>query len=429
VEAKFRSVPLDRHVGVLLIDLDGFKEVNDSLGHHAGDELLRVIAKRFHGQIEDEGSLARVGGDEFACVLAVSSEDDLVEVASELITTLTATVALDGVTVRVGASIGVAISPEHGATHDELLRCADVAMYEAKRTQSSVCRYNAEDDPNSRLRLALIHELRTAIDQRALTLHYQPTLDIRTGEVSGVEALVRWQHPTRGLLYPEQFVPLAERVGLIPQLTRAVLEQAVAEASSLAEAGHHLRMSVNISRYDLVDETLPAYIDQLLAFHGVPHDGMTLEITESCLSDDPARSKRSIEQLRAHGIRISIDDFGVGYSSMSQLLELPIDELKIDKSFVLALESDERAQAIISSAVELARALDLLVVAEGVELPKTLPLLQRLGADVAQGYHISYPLTKQGLQEFLVAPPRPHGLVPGAPAPLVGSGTSDAASR
>jgi EAL domain-containing protein (putative c-di-GMP-specific phosphodiesterase class I) len=173
-------------------------------------------------------------------------------------------------------------------------------------------------------------------------------------------------------------------------------------------------MSVNISRYDLVDETLPAYIDRLLAQHGVPHDQMTLEITESCLSDDPERSKRSIEKLRAHGIRISIDDFGVGYSSMSQLLELPIDELKIDKSFVLALESDERAHAIISSAVELARALELVVVVEGVELPKTLPLLQRLGADVAQGYHISHPLTRNLLDEFLAETHHRHGLEPEA---------------
>jgi diguanylate cyclase (GGDEF)-like protein len=414
VESKFRTVGNDLRVGVLLIDLDGFKEVNDSLGHHAGDELLRVIAKRFHGQVDDLGSLARVGGDEFACAVAARSEDELVLLARELITSLTTTVALDGITVRVGASIGVAMSPQHGDTHDELLRCADVAMYEAKRTQSSVCRYSAEDDPNSRERLALIHELRTAIDERALTLHYQPTLDIHTAEVSGVEALVRWQHPTRGLLYPEHFIPLAERVGLIPLLTRAVLEQAVAEAARLAAAGHQLRMSVNISRYDLVDETLPAYIDRLLAQHGVPHDQMTLEITESCLSDDPERSKRSIEKLRAHGIRISIDDFGVGYSSMSQLLELPIDELKIDKSFVLALESDERAHAIISSAVELARALELVVVVEGVELPKTLPLLQRLGADVAQGYHISHPLTRNLLDEFLAETHHRHGLEPEA---------------
>ena len=428
VESKFRSVRSHEHVGVLLIDLDGFKEVNDSLGHHAGDELLRVIAKRFHGQIADLGALARVGGDEFACVLAVTSEDELVDVARELITTLTATVALDGVTVRVGASIGVAISPQHGATHDELLRCADVAMYEAKRLQSSVCRYNPEDDPNSRQRLALIHELRTAIDERALTLHYQPTLDIHTAEVSGVEALVRWQHPTRGLLYPEHFVPLAERVGLIPQLTRAVLEQAIAESARLARAGHNLRMSVNISRFDLVDETLPAYIDQLLALHDVPHDQMTLEITESCLSDDPARSKRSIQKLRAHGIRISIDDFGVGYSSMSQLLELPIDELKIDKSFALALESDERAQAIISSAVELARALELVIVVEGVEIPKTLPLLQRLGVDVAQGFHISYPLTEKHLDEFLTESTHKHGLKPEAPVPLVAAGPTDGTS-
>jgi EAL domain-containing protein (putative c-di-GMP-specific phosphodiesterase class I) len=274
-------------------------------------------------------------------------------------------------------------------------------MYEAKRTQACVSFYRAETDPNSRDRLVLLDELRDAIDARALVLHYQPTLDIRTAAVRGVEALVRWQHPTLGLLYPDRFIPLAERYGLMPQLTRAVLDQAVAEAARLDRAGWRLEMSVNISRYDLVDENLADYVDYVLALNGFPHDRLTLEITESALGGDPDRAERCVRQLRARGLRISIDDFGVGYSSMSQLLGLAIDELKIDKSFVLELTSDPRAQAIVRSAVEVARALDLTIVAEGIEREEILHALQAIGADIGQGYAISYPLTSRQLNEYL----------------------------
>jgi len=306
----------------------------------------------------------------------------------------------------VGASIGVAISPDHGTTHSELLRSADVAMYEAKRSRSIVCVYHAGHDLNSRERLELIDELRTAINTRSLTLHYQPTLNLHTETVVGVEALVRWHHPRQGLLQPDSFVPLAERVGLIPQLTRVVLEMAIAEAAKLESRGYPLQMSVNISRYDLVDEQLPVFIDTLLEEHDVPHSRLTLEVTESCIGSDPERAKRSIDELRARGIRISIDDFGVGYSSMSQLLQLPIDELKIDKSFVLALDEDDRARAIISSTVELARALKLVVVAEGAEKMSNLNSLAYLGVDIAQGFFISEPLTSGELGRFMDDPSR-----------------------
>jgi diguanylate cyclase (GGDEF)-like protein len=412
LESHFRVAQGHQHVGVVLIDLDGFKEVNDSLGHHAGDDLLRIVAERFLVTIASRASLARLGGDEFACSRIVAGEDELMAIAAELGAVLSEPFALDGITVRVGASIGISMSPEHGSTDAELLRCADVAMYEAKHEKIDVCPYRAEHDPNSRDRLALIHELRTAIESRSLTLHYQPTLDMRSVRVRGVEALVRWHHPTRGLLYPDDFIPLAERFGLIPQLTRAVLEQAIAEAARLALAGHPLHMNINISRHDLVDETLPAYVDQLLERHGVPHTHITMEVTESALSDDPTRANRSIRELRRRGVRVSIDDFGVGYSSMSQLLELPIDELKIDKSFVLALQSDHRARAIIRATIELAHALNLTVVAEGVELAEDLRLLRRLGADIAQGYHIARPLTTDQLDEYLAQPDRDFGLLP-----------------
>ena len=403
------------HAGVLLIDLDGFKEVNDALGHAAGDELLCVVAKRFEHRLGNRGILARLGGDEYAFACPVDSEDDLVGFAHEFSQALSDPCALDGTSVRVGASIGVVVSRPADSSPGELLRCADVAMYEAKRMQSAVSIYRAEDDPNSRDRLALLDALRDAIEARAFVLHYQPTLDMRTATVHGVEALVRWEHPTLGLVYPDRFIPLAERNGLMPQLTRAVLDQAVAEAARLDRAGQRLEMSVNISRYDLVDEDLAGYVDEVLGFYGFPHDRLTLEITESALGGDPKRAERCVRELRARGLRISIDDFGVGYSSMSQLLGLAIDELKIDKSFVLRLNSDPRAQAIVRSAIELARALDLTIVAEGIECEEILQSLQNFGADIGQGYVIAHPLTSRQLDEYLAQPDRVSRLLPHLP--------------
>ena len=387
--------------GVLLIDLDGFKEVNDALGHAVGDELLCIVAKRFEHRLAGRGLLARLGGDEYACAIKTEREEELVAIAMELSETLAQPCVLDGLSVRVGASIGVALAPPEQATSEELMRCADVAMYEAKRTQRKVFVYRPNADPNSRERLAFTNELRDAIDARAFVLHYQPTLDMRTSTVCGIEALVRWEHPTRGLLYPEEFIPLAERHGLIPQLTRAVLEQAIAEAARLDRSGLRLVMSVNISRYDLVDEGLADYIDELLLAHDYPHERLTLEITESALVDDPARAERGVQELRARGLRVSIDDFGVGYSSMSQLLALAIDELKIDRSFVNGLTSDPRAQAIVRSAVELARALHLTVVAEGIEREDDLVSVQAIGVDIGQGYVIAHPLSPDQLDTFL----------------------------
>ena len=394
--------------GVLLVDLDGFKEVNDALGHAAGDELLCVMARRFEQQLGDRGALARLGGDEYAFACPLEREEDLVAMAHELCLALSGPCVLDGVSVRVGASIGVVASCPDGATTGELLRCADVAMYEAKQTGCGVSAYRAGADPNSRERLALVDALRDAINNRELILYYQPTLDMRTAAVHGVEALARWPHPSLGLLYPDTFIPLAERNGLMPQLTRAVFDVAVAQAAQLDRAGHYIRMSVNVSRHDLVDEDLARYVDRVLALHKFPHDRLTLEITESALGGDPERAQRCVAQLRAKGLRVSIDDFGVGYSSMSQLLGLVIDELKIDKSFIIGLTSDPRAQAIVRSAIELARALDVSVVAEGIESDEVLRTLQSIGADVGQGYVIARPLTAEQLDDYLVARGRAH---------------------
>jgi diguanylate cyclase (GGDEF)-like protein len=398
--------------GVLLIDLDGFKEVNDALGHAAGDELLCLVAKRLERRLGSQGVLSRLGGDEYACACAVAGSADLVAIAHMLSETLSEPCRVDGIRVRVSASIGVAASRPGDSTAGELLRSADVAMYEAKRMKVDVSLYRAESDPNSRDRLTFLDALRDAIKARTLTLDYQPTLDMHTGRVRGVEALVRWQHPTLGLLGPDSFVALAERAGLMPQLTRAVLDQSVAQGARLDRAGHRLQLSVNISRYDLVDEDLPDYIEEVLARYRFAHDHLTLEITESAIGGDPERAERSVQELRARGLRISIDDFGVGYSSMSQLLGLAIDELKIDKSFILRFDSDPRAQAIVRSTIELARALHLTVVAEGIESGAVLHALQSIGTDVGQGFFIARPLTPHQLDEFLSQPRFRDGRVP-----------------
>ncbi|MDE3081782.1 MAG: EAL domain-containing protein [Acidobacteriota bacterium] len=407
-EARLAALEENEQLGIVLIDLDGFKEVNDSIGHAYGDELLRVIGQRFSKTIATRGTLARLGGDEFAYTFVVDASTDPISSVNELAQTLANPVSLDGTKVRVSASIGVALWPQHGSTHAELLRSADVAMYEAKHRRGGVCVYRDEIDLNSRERLALINELRTAIERRRLTLHFQPTHDLRTNTVHGVEALVRWQHPTLGLLQPDYFVPLAERVGLIVPLTRTVLDLAITELARLDRNGHHLQMNVNISQWDLMDEHLPESIGRILQWYDMSPERITLEVTESSLGHDPVRAKRSLNMLRSTGVKISIDDFGVGYSSMSQLLELPVDELKIDKSFVMALESDARAISLIRSIIEMARALQLTVTAEGIENARNFESLRGAGADIIQGEYFSLPLTREELDEFLVRTPEEH---------------------
>jgi len=400
-EAKLAALRPDEQLAVLLIDLDGFKEVNDSLGHAQGDELLKIIGQRFAKKIGDQGPMARTGGDEFACTLLIEAESEGVAMANQLSRALLDPISLDGTKVRVSASIGVAIWPQHGTTHAELVRSADVAMYEAKHTRNSVHVYSDGIDNNTKERLTIISELRTAIERQRLTLHYQPTRHVLTGSVYGVEALVRWDHPTLGLLQPDNFIPLAEKTGLIMPLTRSVLDLAIHELDRLHRSGHALQMSVNISQWDLLDPQLPESISRMLKWFHLPADRLVLEITESALIQDPGLAKRSLESLRTLGVKISIDDFGVGYSSMSQLLDLSVDEIKIDKSFVLALETDERAISLIRSIIEMARALGLTIVAEGVETSRAYDALSIVGADVIQGNFVACPLTSDQLDDFL----------------------------
>lgn len=385
-------------LAVMVLDLDGFKDVNDSLGHHAGDTLLQLVADRFRACVGTASLLARLGGDEFGVVSVVNDQSMALALAGALRNTLDEPFVVEGVTVRVGASFGVALYPSHGKTRSAVLRCADVAMYDAKRSQAGIAVYRPAIDFNTRDHLQLLTDFRRAIDEQHLTLHYQPKVNLHDGLIIGSEALVRWQHPTRGLLFPDVFVPVAERAGMIPALTRTVLAQAI---SYHAERFPDLSVSVNISHRDLVDDGLPVYIGDLLDIYRFSAAQLTLEITETALANDPFRAARAITNLRSAGIKISIDDFGVGYSSMARLLELPVDEVKIDKSFVIAMQQDRRAVAIIKSTVELAKALDLHVVAEGIENLEVFKEIARAGVHVAQGYFVSRALTGDDFANFL----------------------------
>ena len=405
-EARLHALDNDRRLGVIVVDLAGFKEINDTLGHAAGDELLRITSKRFLARGAGRGTIARIGGDEFACLFESTSIDEIVSIGRELATSFADPCSVDGVSVRVGGSFGIAVSPEHGLTLNELLRCADVAMYDAKSAHELVRLYLREDDLRSRHRLALVDDLRTTPWEEQLVLHFQPTLDLSTDTFAGLEALVRWRHPEFGVLYPDDFVSLTEQTGFIHALTRVVLNLAVAELARLDKLGYSLQMSVNISRYDLLDDRLPSVVDEVLANHGVAPSRLTLEVIETAFSVEPERAALSIERLRNRGIQVSIDDFGVGYSSLSQLLHLPVDELKIDKSFSLALGVDVRARAVVTATVELARALGLSVVAEGIESEQCLRTVRELGVDIAQGYYVAGPFSATQLERFLKDRPR-----------------------
>jgi diguanylate cyclase (GGDEF)-like protein len=399
LEAELRD---DVSVSVALIDLDGFKEINDSLGHDAGDELLRAVGDRIATTSTVHGFVARLGGDEFG-VLMPSCPDEAFELMTQVVGRLEEPFALEVMAVRIGASIGIASSPEHGMCAVEVLKCADVAMYHAKRRHLGVNLYRPEDDPNGIERLALLEDLRGVIDNRTLGVHYQPMIEVGSGRIIGAEALARWQHPVHGAIGPDMFIELAERMGIIGRLTRCVLDQALAQIAEWRLIDPDLRISVNISATDLVDELLPVAVGEALARAGVPGSALTLEVTETSLVLDSERAQRVIRGLRQHGVRISIDDFGVGYSSMSQLLRISIDEVKIDRSFIGRLVDDERARAIVAATVEIGRSMGVSLVAEGVEDEITLQLASATGCGIVQGYYFSHPLPAAGFTTVLEA--------------------------
>jgi diguanylate cyclase len=377
---------------LLLIDLDRFKEVNDTFGHRYGDQLLNQIGRRFAAVVGDGDTVARIGGDEFAILLPdVSTIAKAMRIAENLRQALEISFQVEEVELEVEASIGVVLSGEHGTDAETLLQHADVAMYVAKTRNIGVFAYSTDIDGHSPERLALLGDLRRALEMREIVLYYQPKISVATGEIVGVEALARWEHPTRGLVYPDAFIPAAEHTGLIGPFTSYVLGAALTQARVWADEGTPLAVSVNLSGRNLLDEQLPAEVADLLAAHGVPASLLELEVTESAIMLDPVRARRLLQSLSDLGVTLSIDDFGAGYTSLSQLKTLPIDELKIDRSFVMTMTSDARDALIVHSVIELGQNLGLNIVAEGVEAAEALAALRVFGCDIAQGYHIARP--------------------------------------
>jgi diguanylate cyclase len=399
--------------GLLLIDIDRFKDVNDTFGHQYGDELLRQVGPRLSGVLRGVDMVARLGGDEFAVLLpAVESVVEPSLVAVQLRAALQPSFRVFGVDLNIAASIGVVISGEHGQDATTLLQRADIAMYAAKAQGIGVCSYSSDINQHSPARLALLGELRKALIRQELVVHYQPKIAVRTGELVGVEALVRWDHASHGLIYPDEFIPLAEHTELIGPLTRYVLDTTLNQIRIWSESRRPITVSVNISARNLLDEHLPDMVGELLTRHGVPPELLVLEVTESALMNDPHRARQILERLAAMGVRISIDDFGVGYTSLGKLTTLPISELKIDKSFVMTMTEDSTNAVIVQSVIDLGHNLGLTIVAEGVENPLSLLALKRYGCDVAQGYHFACPVSASTFDVWRAEYETTHAPVP-----------------
>jgi diguanylate cyclase (GGDEF)-like protein len=393
----------DVNAALLLLDLDRFKEINDSLGHHAGDELLRLVAQRIRASVPTNGSLiARLGGDEFAVFLLNTEQTVAERVAMDIRESLSSPFALEDVSVQMNGSIGVAVAPSHGRDMSSLLRHADIAMYRAKsqRTGHNVFSRTG-DDVDGRDRLHLIEDLRTAISGRELTMHYQPKVDAATLRVLSVEALVRWNHPTKGLLMPAAFLPLVEDSGLMHEMTVAVLEESLDQVQLWVAAGLRLPVAVNLSPSSLVDIDLSRRVEQMLIDRGLDSSLLMLEITEDVIMSDRDRARHILDELRRIGIKVAVDDFGTGYSSLAYLRELPIDELKLDRSFIATMSADDRSLAIVQSAIDLAHSLGLRMVAEGVEDAVTARQLCDAGCDEAQGFYFSRALPVEDFEAWL----------------------------
>ena len=407
-----RQRPTDPQLAVMLIDLDRFKEINDTLGHATGDLLLQEVADRLRRSVSDSVTVARLGGDEFALLdPAQTGPDGAVALARSLREELHRPFAYQDLELEVSATIGVAVAPVHGRDASTLLRRADVAMYSAKNTPAGVAAYGEDLDEHSPRKLALVGELRSVIDRGGLALHYQPKIDMATGRVIGVEALVRWPHPVQGLIPPDEFVPIAERTGLIGPMTDFVLRTALAQVRRWHEAGHPLSIAVNLSARSLLDADLVDDIAAALRRAGVDASKLVLEITETSVMSDAEYAMRILKRLSAMGCTLAIDDFGTGYSSLSYLKRLPVDEVKIDKSFVINMQDDENDAVIVRSIIDLARNLGLRAVAEGVETATAWDALRAMGCDIAQGYFISRPLPAEQLTAWLeTVMPAPVGI-------------------
>jgi len=391
-------------MALLLIDLDGFKELNDTLGHHAGDEVLRQIGPRLKELLRGEDTLARLGGDEFAVILQPGDEASASTAGLRLRAALERPFAVGGIRVHIDASVGISLFPQHTRDAMGLLQRADVAMYQAKRMRTGHEVYLAGRDHHSRQRLALVGELGAALEAGQLVLHYQPQAELRTGAVRGVEALVRWDHPERGLLGPSHFLPLVEQSGLTRALTAFVLDRAIEEVGGLRQRGHDLTVAVNLGPADLLDLGLPSEVERLLGQHGFAPEHLEIEVSEEIVMTDVERTVDVLVGLRAIGVRTALDDFGAGQAGLGHLKQLHVDVLKIDRSFVMRVAHDERDAAIVHSLVDLARRLGVRSVAEGVDSSDGCALLAEWGCDEIQGHYLARPMPVGDLEEWLRRP-------------------------
>ncbi len=403
-QAVLRARRHGERIAVMIIDLDRFKEVNDTLGHHSGDVLLIEIARRLRRTVRESDTVARLGGDEFAVLVPGISDAAAAELVAEGLTkAISEPIVVEGLSLDTEASIGIALYPDHGDDVAQLLQRADVAMYAAKEDHVGHGVYGPERDNYSPERLSLIGELRHAIERDELVLHYQPKIDLASAGFAGMEVLLRWQHPERGLLAPGDFIPFAEHTTLIKPLTLHVLDRALAQSRRWEDEGRVISVAVNVSARNLLDPEFAEDVAVRLERHGVPSDRLELEITETVLMANPARALEVLERLSAMGVSLSIDDFGAGYSSLNYLKRLPVNVLKIDKSFVLNMATNPADAMIVRSTVDLGRNLGLRVVAEGIEDQAVYDALRALGCDLGQGFHMSRPLPANELEDLLDA--------------------------
>jgi diguanylate cyclase (GGDEF)-like protein len=393
----------DGEIALMLIDLDRFKEINDSLGHTYGDKLLCQVGPRLRSALRDGDTVARLGGDEFAVLLpSVDGVAEAQTVAARLREALHRPFDVDGVALDVEASIGIVLSPWHGTDTEELLRNADIAMYAAKDLKAGAVVFEPDRHVTAPWRVSVLGDLRRALEGTdELFLNYQPKYTLDGERIEGVEALLRWQHPTEGLIPPGEFIPVAEGTGIILRLTERVLGMALAQLRRWLDAGHGVPVAVNLSTRCLLDADLPQLVARLLAEHRVPAGLLRLEVTESAVMGDAARCMDVLQRLHDLGVRLSIDDFGTGYSSMAYLRRLPVDELKIDRSFVLGMTTAQHDAVLVRTAIDLGHNLGLTVVAEGVEGAEHVAALRALGCDIAQGYYYARPMLGAAMSELL----------------------------
>ena len=405
-------------VHVLMMDLDRFKNVNDVLGHTFGDALLGRVAERLKLQIAGQPGqvVARLGGDEFAILVPNTELSEVRALAARILASLEIPISLEDQTVDLGAGIGIAGFPEHAASAELMLSYAEIAMYAAKKTGNEAVVYNPVLDQGSQQNLSMLSDLRRALDRDEFRLYVQPKIAIGTGTIIGLEALVRWLHPDKGMVFPDNFIPFAEKTGFIRVITCWVLNQAAALCHELSLKGIDLKISANLSTRDLLDQNLPVKLAEIFALHQVEPGAFCLEITESAIMDDPVRAQATLEGLHAMGVELSIDDFGTGYSSLAYLKRLPVDELKIDKSFVMNMANDADDAKIVRSTIDLGHNMGLRVVAEGIETEVVWNLLVAMGCNQGQGYFISRPMAVELLPQWIGRWRAPGGALPATAA-------------